>query len=117
MLASAKSSGAMLRDSFGNLVLVMGDRVMSILRPCAAELVDVITGLEVVIQGGWQVESVETGCMEAVRLVNGEVADYFAKEGVLEEKVRVLLALACANGVGYNHVPRSANKVAYLISN
>ncbi|KAL6215606.1 hypothetical protein ACLB2K_015035 [Fragaria x ananassa] len=102
---SCVGSGVVLRDSYGNLVLTVRDRVMSRLRPCVVELVDVITGLEVVIQGGWQVESVETDCIEAVRLVNGEVANCFAKDGVLVENVRVLLALACANGVGFNHVP------------
>ncbi|KAL6128838.1 hypothetical protein ACLB2K_072192 [Fragaria x ananassa] len=51
----------------------------------------VITGLEEVIQGGWQLVCMGTDCLEAVSLVNG-VGECFADEGVLVKRVRMLLS-------------------------
>ena len=60
-------------------MLAIGQRLQGHLWPSAAELMIVITGLEEVIQGGWQLVCMETDCLESVSLVNG-VGECFADE-------------------------------------
>ncbi|KAL6188281.1 hypothetical protein ACLB2K_039674 [Fragaria x ananassa] len=72
-----------VRNSFGDLILAKGERLT--FKPCIAELWAVILGLESVVEGGWQVEIVESNCLEPVLMVNGD-GECFAEDGVLVEK-------------------------------
>ncbi|PRQ43460.1 putative ribonuclease H-like domain, reverse transcriptase zinc-binding domain-containing protein [Rosa chinensis] len=105
--------GALIRGGDGNLVLAVGERLIGRLQPCAAELQALILGLEVMVENGWRMEKVETDCLEAVQLVNG-CDDCLAPEGVLVDKVRMLLASVGIQGI--SHVPRSVNGAAYVIA-
>jgi hypothetical protein len=95
-----------VRDHEGDLVEAGGERLSFILRPRAAELYAVLSGLEVAVMRGWQFGVVETDCLEAVRLVNGN-EECFAEDGIIVDKIRSLLAIL--NSCGISYVPRVAN--------
>ncbi|KAL6144290.1 hypothetical protein ACLB2K_054985 [Fragaria x ananassa] len=82
--------GMVIRNNYGDLILAKRERLTGMFKPCIAELWAVILGLESVVEGGWQVEVVESDCLEVVLMVNGD-GECFVEEGVLVEKVKELL--------------------------
>ncbi|XP_061989802.1 uncharacterized protein LOC133708333 [Rosa rugosa] len=102
--------GIVCRDSEGNFVAALGERLVGRLSPCAAELFSVLRDLEWAMDQGWNGLVIETDCLEAVRMVNGS-DECLASEGVLVERIREILdALDIPN---IHHVPRVANMAAY----
>ncbi|KAL6193573.1 hypothetical protein ACLB2K_034657 [Fragaria x ananassa] len=105
--------GVVVRNHLGDLVLAGGERVQGRFRPSVAELLALCKGLEYVVEHNWLLEKVECDCLEAVRVVN-EAGECFAEEGILVDRVRVLLA--AVGSPKLSHVSRTANGAADVVA-
>ncbi|XP_062013823.1 uncharacterized protein LOC133730205 [Rosa rugosa] len=105
--------GSVCRDSDGNMVAAMGERVAGRLKPCAAELFSVMRGVEWAMERGWTGLVVETDCLEAVRMVNGS-DECLASEGTIVERIREILGALDIHNIQY--VPREANMAAHAVA-
>ncbi|KAL6134537.1 hypothetical protein ACLB2K_066768 [Fragaria x ananassa] len=90
-----------------------GRRVQGRFRPSVAELLALCKGLEYVVEHNWLLEKVECDCLEAVRVVN-DAGECFAEEGILVDRVRVLLV--AVGSPKLSHVSRTANGAADVVA-
>ncbi|KAL6205568.1 hypothetical protein ACLB2K_022826 [Fragaria x ananassa] len=105
--------GVVVRNHLGDLVLAGGERVQGRFRPSVAELLALCKGLEYVVEHNWLLEKVECDCLEAVRVVN-DVGECFAEEGILVDRVRVLLV--AVGSPKLSHVSRTVNGAADVVA-
>ncbi|KAL6225182.1 hypothetical protein ACLB2K_004033 [Fragaria x ananassa] len=105
--------GVVVRNHLGDLVLAGGERVQGRFRPSVAEFLALCKGLEYVVEHNWLLEKVECDCLEAVRVVN-DVCECFAEEGILVDRVRVLLV--AVGSPKLSHVSRTANGAADVVA-
>lgn len=103
--------GVVVRDSLGNLIMAVGERLGGRQQICAAELLAVLLGLDIAKQNGWSYFMVKSDCLEVVSMVNSN-EECFA--GVLVEEVRGLLPLY--NASGFSHVSRRAHGAAHEVA-
>ncbi|KAL6192948.1 hypothetical protein ACLB2K_034033 [Fragaria x ananassa] len=93
--------------------LAGGEKVQGRFRPSVDELLALCKGLEYVVEHNWLLEKVECDCLEAVRVVN-DVGECFAEEGILVDRVRVLLV--AVGSPKLSHVSRTANGAADVVA-
>ncbi|KAL6140013.1 hypothetical protein ACLB2K_058314 [Fragaria x ananassa] len=102
-----------VRNHLGDLVLAGGERVQGRFRPSVVELLALCKGLKYVVEHNWLLEKVECDCLEAVRVVN-DVGECFSEEGILVDRVRVLLV--AVDSPKLSHVSRTANGAADVVA-
>ena len=105
--------GVVVRNHLGDLVLAGGERVQGRFRPSVVELLALCKGLKYVVEHNWLLEKVECDCLEAVRVVN-DVGECFSEEGILVDRVRVLLV--AVDSPKLSHVSRTANGAADVVA-
>ncbi|KAL6214414.1 hypothetical protein ACLB2K_013848 [Fragaria x ananassa] len=105
--------GVVVRNHLGDLVLAGGERVQGRFRPSVAKLLALCKGLEFVVEHNWLLEKVECDCLEAVRVLN-DVGECFAEEGILVDRVRVLLV--SIGSPKLSHVSRTTNGAADVVA-
>ncbi|KAK9911294.1 hypothetical protein M0R45_035213 [Rubus argutus] len=105
--------GVIARNGQGDLLVAVGQNLELRLSAFAAELFAVKLALEVAVERRMALVLIETDCLEAVSMINGEEV-CMAAEGVIVDQIRGLMGLLQIPAILYAR--RDANKAAHVLA-